>query len=170
MAEGILRRLLAEAGIAATVDSAGLYEGGAPATPNAVEVLGVAGIDIGAHRSRNLAEVDLAGADLTIGMERRHLQEAVLLDPSIRSRCFTLPELVRRAEEAPPRRTGQPLREWASALGTGRVAADLLGSADGVADPIGGSRRRYEETAALLLDLLQRLVDRAWPIAASGAA
>ena len=170
MAEGILRRLLADAGIPATVDSGGLYEGGSPATPTAVEVLRDAGIDISAHVSRNLAHVDLAGADLVIAMERRHLQEAVLLEPSIRPRSFTLPELVRRAESAAARRPDEPLRAWASALSAGRAATELLGSADGVDDPIGGSKGRYGATAELLSDLLRRFVLRAWPVAASGAA
>lgn len=170
MAEGILRRLLAEAGISATVDSAGLYPGGAPATPTAVEVLADAGIDISGHRSRNLAEVDLAGADLVIAMERRHLQEAVVLEPSTRARCFTLPELVRRAEAAGPRPAGTSLREWAASLSAGRTTAELLGSAEGVDDPIGGSRGRYEVTAELLFDLLQRSVLQAWPVTTSGAA
>jgi protein-tyrosine phosphatase len=170
MAEGILRRLLADAGIPASVDSAGLYEGGAPATATAVAVLGEDGIDISGHRSRHLGTVELGAADLVIGMERRHLQEAVLLDPTIRSRCFTLPELARRAEAGGPRRAGQPLREWAASLTADRLPSELLGTDDAVADPIGGSRARYQETAELLADLLQRVVHQAWPIAASGAA
>jgi protein-tyrosine-phosphatase len=171
MAEGILRRLLDEAGITATIGSAGLHEGGAPATPNAVEVLRDAGIDISSHRSRDLATLDdVALADLVIGMERRHVQEAVVLEPGVRSRSFTLPELARRATAAPPRAAGVPLRAWAESLSAGRTAADLLGTADAVADPIGSSKRRYQATAELLFDLLQSVVQRAWPAAESGAA
>jgi len=170
MAEGILRRLLAEEGIDATVDSGGLYEGGAPATATAVEVLRDAGIDIREHRSRNLADIDPAGADLVIAMERRHIHEAVVLEPSLSARTFTLPELVRRSEEASPRGDGVALRDWAAGLTTERTAADLLGTDDAVADPIGQNRARYEETAELLFDLLQRFVERAWPAAIRGAA
>jgi protein-tyrosine phosphatase len=171
MAEGILRRLLADAGIAATVDSAGLHESGSPATPHAVEVLGEAGIDIGAHRSRSLHSLgDLDRADLVIGMERRHVQEAIVLEPDVRGRSFTLPELARRAAAAPPRPAATPLREWAESLSAGRTVVDLLGTADGVDDPIGSSKRRYQETAALLHDLLQQVVDQAWPHAERGAA
>ena len=170
MAEGILRRLLLEAGIPATVESAGLLAGGVPATPHAVEVLHEAGIDISSHRSRNIADVDLDSADLLVGMERRHLQEAVLLEPEVRRRSFTLPELARRAEAAAPRGAGTSLREWAESLTADRITADLLGTADGIEDPIGSSRSRYDVTAELLRDLLQRVLVRAWPIAASGAA
>lgn len=171
MAEGILRRLLADAGIAATVDSAGLLEGGSPATPHAVEVLREAGVDISGHRSRRLHDLDdLAAADLVIAMERRHLQEAVVLEPGVRGRSFTLPELARRAAAAPPRAAATPLRDWAESLSAGREVADLLGTADAVDDPIGSSKRRYQETATLLRDLLQQVVDRAWPSTLRGVA
>lgn len=171
MAEGILRHLLADHGVAASVDSGGLLPGGAPATADAVSVTAERGIDIAGHRSRALAEVDLAGADLVVAMERRHLQEAILLEPSVRPRTFTLPELVRRAEEAAPRQPEETLREWAARLAAPRTTADLLGTDDGVADPIGRSRARYVETAELLDALLRRVVARAWPAgSAAGAA
>ena len=170
MAEGILRHQLAALGVRATVDSGGLLPGGAPATPHAVEVVADRGIDIAGHVSRTLADVDVAGADLIVTMERRHLQEAVVLDPSVRERAFTLPELVRRAEAAPTREPEQPLREWAAELAAGRTSADLLGTADAVEDPIGRSRGRYAETAEELDDLLRRFVGRAWPLAVAGAA
>jgi protein-tyrosine phosphatase len=155
LAEALLRSLLAERGVAASVGSAGLMAGGMPATATGVEVLLDRGIDPGQHRSRNLADpgVELATADLVIGMERRHVQEAVLL--------------VRRAEAAPPRPADVPLRDWAERLSAGRTNADLLGLGDdGVADPIGRPRADYEATADLLADLLARLVGRAFPIAA----
>lgn len=166
MAEGLLRHRLAERGIDATVDSAGLLPGGAPATPFALEALADRGIDLTAHRSRTLAEpeVDLAAADLVVTMERRHLQEAVLLVPEVRSRTFTLVDLVRRAEAAAPRRPDQDLRAWADHLASGRMHSELLGVGDdSVADPIGEPRASYEATAALLDDLVTRLLDRAWP-------
>ena len=171
MAEGILRRLLADAGITATVDSAGLLEGDAPATAHAVEVLAERGIDIAEHRSRQLGDLDdLDRADLVIGMERRHVQEYALLEPARRGRSFTLPELARRAAAAPPRPEGVALADWAESLSVGRTLADLLGTDDGVADPIGRSRARYAATADLLTELLRTVVDRAWPAAAEGAA
>ena len=163
MAEGILRHLLEGLGVAARVESGGLLPGGSPATPHAIEVVAERGIDIAGHVSRALADVDLAGADLIVTMERRHLQEAIVLAPSVRGRTFTLLELVRRAESAPPRQRGESLGDWASRLAAGRTAADLLGTGDAVADPIGRPRRRYVETAALLEDLLRRVVARAWP-------
>src|SRR5688500_1962394 len=98
MAEGLLRRLLADRGIEAEVRAAGLSEGGAPATAPAGVALARRGIDLSSHRSRNLADadVDLARADLVIGMERRHIHEAAIAGAD-QARCFTLPELARRA-------------------------------------------------------------------------
>lgn len=167
MAEGLFRHRLAERDIAASVDSAGLLPGGAPATPFALEVLTDRGIDLTAHRSRTLsdAEVDLAGADLVVTMERRHLQEAVLLAPGVRSRAFTLVDLVRRAEaDGGARRPDEDVRSWAARLATGRTTSELLGIGDdSVEDPIGQARARYDETADLLDELIGRLLDQAWP-------
>jgi protein-tyrosine phosphatase len=168
MAEGLLRARLAAHAIDATVDSAGLLPGGRPATPDAVAVLADRAIDLGSHRSRTLPEVDLGSADLILGMERRHVQEAIVLEPAVRSRAFTLVDAVRRAEDQPARDPAESVAAWAERIGTGRTTADLLGVGDDqVEDPIGKSRARYADTAALLEDLVNRLVARAFPVALS---
>lgn len=165
MAEGLLRHRLEALGVDAVVDSAGLYEGGMRATADGIAVLEARGIPTGGHVSRNLldAEVDLAAADLVIGMERKHLQEAVVALPDVLSRCFTLVDLVRRAEAAAPRAEGESVRAWAARLAAGRLRSELLGQGDAVDDPIGQGRDAYERTAALLDDLLGRLVARLFP-------
>jgi len=166
MAEALLRDLLERRGITATVESAGLLDGGVAATADAALVLARRGIDLGAHRSRSIHDdaVDVDGADLVLAMERRHLREAVVRAPGIRDRTFTLVDAARRAEAAPSRQPGESLRDWAERLGAGRSAADAQGSGDDeVADPIGQPRSRYEATASRLLDLLGSLVERAWP-------
>jgi hypothetical protein len=50
-------------------------------------------------------------ATLRIGLEREHVQEAVLLDGSAWPRTFTLKEIVRRGEEVGPRRPGGSIGE-----------------------------------------------------------
>jgi hypothetical protein len=71
---------------------------------------------------------------------------------------------VRRAEAADARRPGESVTDWAERLTVSRGPSDILGVGDdGVADPIGRSRGRYDDTADLLADLLARLVERAWP-------
>jgi protein-tyrosine phosphatase len=173
MAEGLLRDLLRTRGIDATVASAGLLPGGRPATADGIDVLAARGIDISTHVSRRLDDpaVGLADADLVVTMERRHLQEAVVLAPAVRSRAFTLVDLVRRAEAKDPRRPHESIADWAERLAAGRAHADILGVGDDkVDDPIGRSLDAYEDTADLLADLLQRLVARAWPSVVEGAA
>ena len=54
MAEVLLRRHLERAGVDATVSSAGLYEGGVPATDHGVAAMADRGLDLSAHRSRQL--------------------------------------------------------------------------------------------------------------------
>lgn len=173
MAEGLLRDLLARRGVVADVASAGLLPGGRPATADAVAALADRGVDISRHVSRRLDEdsVDLAGADLVLTMERRHLQAAIVLEPSIRPRALTLVDAVRRAERAEPRRAGESVAQWAERLSAGRGPSDILGVGDdGVDDPIGRSRDRYDDTAELLEELLARLAARAWPGAATEGA
>jgi protein-tyrosine phosphatase len=174
MAEGLLRRSLADRGIAADIASAGLYEGGAPATAQAQATLARRGIDLSAHRSRCLrgAEVDLAGADLVIGMERRHVQEAAALGAE-RSRCFTLPELARLAVASEQRRPDESLAAWATRLSSARPASGFGGrrtAADDIADPVGRGDDVYEATVTLLAALLTDVVDRAFPSTAAEVA
>jgi protein-tyrosine phosphatase len=164
MAEGMLRQRLGDLDIAAEVGSAGLYESGLPATYHSVTTMAARGIDLGAHRSRRLEAAVLAMSDLVLAMERRHVQEAVLLDPSVRERAFTLADLALRATTAEPRRTGETLRAWAGRLAAGRTTAELLGVGDdAVADPVGRSLGTYARTAAEIDDLLAAVVVAAWP-------
>jgi protein-tyrosine phosphatase len=168
MAEGLLRDLLRRRGIAASVDSAGLLDGGMPATGTATEVLAERGVDLSAHVSRSLADpvLDLQAADLVLTMERRHLREAVVTEPTIRHRTFTLVDAVHRAEAATPRRPDESLRTWAERLGAGRSVVEAQGSGDDeIPDPIGHPRSRYEDTADRLAGLLSRLLDQAFPAA-----
>jgi len=150
------------AGLAdAEVTSAGLLPGGAPATEHAQAVLADRGIDLSAHVSRTIAAHLVAGADLVVGMERRHVQEAVVLVPEAETWSFTLRDLVSRAETAEPRGEREPVRDWARRLSAGRPRSVLLGAGDdAIADPIGKPRRDYERTVAELDALLRRLVER----------
>ena len=152
MAEGILRARAAEAGIAVQVSSAGLMQGGAPATGDAVAVLSDLGIDISGHVSRRLDREMLTQADLVVTMTRDHLREAVLTEPSAFPRIFTLRELVRHLDQNP----GADL----AALNVGRSTSDYHGTVpeDDVKDPIGQSKRVYAATAADLDTLLTTLV------------
>jgi len=160
MAEVLLRHRLADLGIDATVASAGLLQSGQPASAHGVDILRDRGLDMTTHRSRTMTREMLRSADLIIAMAREHVREAVVLDPNLWPRTFTLKELVRRAELAGPRQVGEPIGDWLARVGHGRRVADLSGSSptDDVADPIGGPRSAYERMATELDDLLGRFV------------
>ncbi|MGH9010842.1 MAG: hypothetical protein ACRDYF_13490 [Acidimicrobiia bacterium] len=159
MAAALLGRRLDEAGVKAVVSSSGLLFDGKPATDHGVAVMADRGIDTSGHRSRKLRPETLAGADVLIGMARQHVREAVVLDPNVWGRVFTLKEIVRLGEERGGRAPGEPIEQWLARLHEGRRRGDLLGesAADDVADPIGGPRRSYQRTAEELDDLTARL-------------
>lgn len=167
MAEALLRHRLQEAGVAATVSSAGLHPGGRPATGHGVATMATRGLDLGGHQSRQLERRLVDGADLVIGMAREHVREVAVVAPGALHRAFTLKELVRAAEAIGPRRPHESLAEWLDRVGAGRRREDLLGVGHDddfdVADPVGGTRGDYERTADLLDDLLTRLVRMVWP-------
>jgi protein-tyrosine phosphatase len=164
MAEGLLRASLQAAGVEAEVRSAGIYPGGSPVTGHALAVLADRGIDLRAHVSRTLAADEVAAADLVIAMERRHVQEAVVLVPGAEAWTFTLRDVAARADAAPARGPDESVRAWAARLAAGRARGEILGEGDdGVADPIGQPRAEYERTAAELDDLLTRLAARLFP-------
>jgi len=125
MAAALLARQLAGAGVSAQVGSVGSHADGAfPATREAVAVMAKRGFDLSTHQSRRLEEIQVATADLVVGMTREHVREAIVLDPTAWSRSFTFKELVRRARRHP--RGDEPLDQWLAALASDRQPEDLL--------------------------------------------
>ena len=168
MAEVLLRHHLERAGVAATVSSAGLWEGGAPATDHGVATMAERGLDLSGHTSRRLTDEMLRQADLVIAMTRLHAREAAVLHPDTLRKTFTLKELARLAAVAGERRADEPFDVWIGRVGEHRTPSALLGVGHDdeldVADPVGGSRRDYEVTADLLDRLLTEVVDLAFPV------
>ena len=165
MAEALLRRGLADRGVAATVSSAGVATEDQPPTEEVIELMKSRKIDVTGHRSRLLDPAIVAGSDLIVGMAREHVREVSILDPSAFPRTFTITELVRLGEANGPRPPEQSLAAWLVALGAERTpAAHLtLTDADDIEDPIGRRFGVYKRVAAELDDLTQRLVDLGWP-------
>lgn len=151
---------VSSAGISATGE---LGDRGVPA--EVLEVMAPYGIDLRAHRSRVLTQALLEPADLIIGMGRRHVQEAVLLDPPSWPKSFMLKELVRRGTELGPRRADQGFRSWIDAVHGDRSRQGLVrrSPADEVEDPYGGSLGQYQATAAELAQLTAQLARLLWP-------
>jgi protein-tyrosine phosphatase len=165
MAEGLLRQRLETRGIPAHVHSAGFATHGDPASAYGIDVLhDDYRVDLRGHRSRRLKTRMVAGADLIVGMARRHVFEVAREQPEAFGRAFTLKELVRRADAAGPRAADQPLDAWLARLHEGRTTADLWGESpdDDVDDPIGQGIDLYRRTAAEIDALVERLVDAVW--------
>jgi len=160
LAEAVLGRLLRRRGIEALVHSAGLYEGGRPATEDARATAAAVGLDLSRHRSTEVTAELAGGADLVVVMARSHARELVVLVPGARGRIFALKELVRLAEAAGPRRPAQPLPAWLETLNAGRTRESLLRDDpdDDVADPVGLGMDAYQRTYHEIEDLLSRLV------------
>lgn len=107
-AEAILSQRLAERGRAVTVASAGTGAlVGHPADADTQAVALARGIDLSAHRARQLTPEITRWADVILVMEKHHLEYATRLDPSARGKIFLLghwdkaevPDPYRLAEE-----------------------------------------------------------------------
>ncbi len=160
MAESLLRHRLSGLGADIEVASAGLLRAGQVASAHGVDLLRARGLDMAGHRSRTMTREMLGSTDLVLAMAREHVREAVVLDPSLWPRTFTLKELVRRGEAAGRRRPDETLEAWLAGVGQGRRISELTGSSpiDDVDDPYGGPLSAYERLLVELDDLLDRLV------------
>ncbi len=160
MAEGLLLGLFAQSGVGASVGSAGLLPGGAPATPDAVATMAARRVDLRDHVSRTIDAEMAQSTPLIIGMTRQHVRESCASYGAPMDRTFTLKELVRRGEDAGPRGEGESVYAWLDRVAAGRRPADLMGDDpdDDIADPVGKPRSVYEDTADELEGLLRRFV------------
>lgn len=136
-----------------------------PVPGEVLELMAPLGIDLGAHRSRALTLPLLEEADLVIGMSRRHVQEAILLDPPSWPRSFLLKDLVRRGSAHGPRRPDQGFRSWIDEVHGDRTRESLAhrSKVDEVADPYGGTLDDYRSTVEELGHLTDQLARLLWP-------
>jgi protein-tyrosine-phosphatase len=164
MAAALFERRIEALDQPVTVSSAGIRRT-ASVVPEEVDmVMAPYGLDLSGHRPQLLTAELVVEADLIIGMERRHVHEAILLDPPCWPHCFTLKELVRRGEEVGPRRPDQGIRSWIDAVQGDRSRLSLAHRkrSEEVADPFGRSLDRFTGTAAELDDLTGRLAGLLW--------
>jgi protein-tyrosine phosphatase len=151
MAEALLARRLADEGVDATVRSAGTRAWRVGATDHSVTVMVERGLDISAHRNRQLAREDVDAADLVLAMTRKHVKMAVARRPDAAERTFLVGELVRLGTVLGPRRPAEPVRHWLGRVAALRPADEPLGRAvDEVPDPVGEPIDVYRETATRL--------------------
>jgi len=148
MAMGLLAHHLALRGMESRVHSAGTLGWGGPATDHAVETLAARGLDLSAHESRRVSSVDVADADLIIGMTRDHVSGVIIHDTTARERAFVMGEIVRLGTKAGPRRVNQSVREWCGEVAALRQKGRPVGTAaDEIADPVGEGLMVYAATA-----------------------
>ncbi len=160
MATGWARRMAQRRGLRIQVDSAGFLDGGVPVSPDAAKVMDAVGIDLGDYHSQQVTAALAESADAVATMTRQHLVQLIELAPGVWPRCFTLVDLVRRAE-ANPWPPDQDRVAWLRNLGAARPRVSIfsLGLDNDIADPMGGPLRGYECTRDTLRDLVGRLVD-----------
>ena len=157
-----LSKRLADAGVVASVRSAGVMRTRLPVDELSVLVGRARGVDITEHHPRRLTTAILAqeGADLVITMTRAHVREVVALDSSAWERTFTLKELARLVRTERLAEVGDA-GSWVARFGVGRTVQDLLGAdeRDDIGDPYGGSLVVHREIATEIDDLLAEVVD-----------
>ena len=149
----------------AEVRSAGFLAAGQQSPPEVAVALSRWGVTLPTHTSRKVSRSDLAHADLILCMERAQVREAVVLDPQIWPRTFTLKELVRRGSTAPPRGPAESPDAWLARIHSERDRSEMLGasSIDDLADPYGKKISAYKATLTELVDLSGRLLELIWP-------
>jgi protein-tyrosine phosphatase len=131
-----------------------------------VQVAAARGLDMTAHRGRQLTRDDVERADLVLGLAREHRSAALRLHPRSSRYAFSLLEFARLAEGAElgattsdepfdPGRARDAVAEIASRRGT--LVPPLHPSADDVPDPFRRGRAAYESAAAAIDPAIQRL-------------
>jgi protein-tyrosine phosphatase len=166
LAAAALRRQTDAVGVPVTVSSAGVAAmPGISATPPTVDAARRIGLDLSDHAARALDGDAVRDADLVIALERRHVQEIVLQDPSAFRRTFTLKELVRRGAAVGAREPGESVADWLAEVGRGRRPTDVLGAStdDDVVDPTGSHAFDHHSMADEVDDLTDALVALLFP-------
>ncbi|MGH2673796.1 MAG: low molecular weight phosphatase family protein [Actinomycetota bacterium] len=167
IAEGMVRSILqARFGAAApSVASAGTAGWvGSAADPSSVAAAAELGIDISAHRARQLRVDDVRSAELVLAMASEHRDAASRLFPGTEGRIFTLKELVLLLEDLPEAPSSGQLEDvlaaQVSAAHASRVGAirDRRRDED-VMDPLGMPPDSFRAVARDLDDWCRRLVD-----------
>ena len=155
MAEGFLRAALEErlGDAAPVVTSAGTagFEGSG-AMEESVRAARERGVDIGGHLARRLDAAMVADADLVLCMAADHREAIVGAWPEVRSKTFTIKELVRLLEGT--------FKEGSLEVRVAAAADARNGSSprgEDIRDPLGDEIDGYREVADELHDLSGRL-------------
>lgn len=163
MAAALMGRRARLSGAALWVASAGFQTSGESSPDETVQVMRGFGIDLTSHHSTQVTEAQIRAADLVLGMTRRHVWDAALLESGAITRAFVIGEVPRLNRLIGGRSPGEPFTEWVERLHDGRH--HTLGSvvdADEVPDPFRRRRRVHERVANLLERFILELADCAF--------
>lgn len=138
---------------------------GAPALAEAVALSLPHGIDLSAHRSCCLDDLDLREADLVAGFEPKHVARAVVDAGAPVAKTFLLGDLVEALEAgAPPEDGEDPLLRARRAVSSAHERRPRPGAGPPpIPDPYGGRPGEYEDAAARVRGLALRLADALFP-------
>lgn len=130
MAEALARRWLetnAPGCMNIQVESAGLAAyPGSLASPQAVEVMGLAGIDLGAHRARQFSADMAEKSDLILTMTAGHKRVLTEKFPAAAGKTYTLAEFAGREPLDIPDPIGRPVEVYEKCA---REIRELVGEA-----------------------------------------
>jgi protein-tyrosine phosphatase len=143
--EAVLARALTGSGI--EISSKGLA-GGSGETPGPLsEVLARRGLTLVSPSGQRLDLDEARGSDLLLFMERSLLREAVVAEPALWNKSFTLSEFARRGWTNPPEPERESFAQWLAVVHAGRRREDMFGDANGddVGDPgLSGTVEQFE--------------------------
>jgi protein-tyrosine-phosphatase len=125
------------------------------------------GLDLSQHRSEQISLEKLAGADLVLGMSRRHGREVVAALPELWPRAFTLKQFSRFVSgKTLPR--GTELASWIEAQAEiqARSREELLGQApqDDIADPLRAPLTVWRQVIDEIRSHVTRVLDDCEPL------
>lgn len=152
IAEAALKQ--ATEGLPVRVSSVGLLDlGCSPALPETLEVAADIGLDLTAHRSRWITDVDATQADVVLGLEWQHVAAAVVDYGAPADRSFTLlqlDELLQDATEPEVRDVELRARELVRIANERKRSLGRSALGTPVRDPFGGPMSGYVGMARLV--------------------
>lgn len=117
------------------VMSAGIYAyEGDPASHHALETMNDYGVDLSAHRAKQLKKEMIESANLILTMTEGHRRNVILLHPELKDKIFTINEYA--------------------------YQDDIQKSKNDIVDPYGKNKEEYTKCAKELEEALKRVLER----------
>ena len=151
MMASLLWQQFNNAGVEATVESAGFGPPNMPPTPETVDLLYRAGVDASRHSSRRATREVVGAADLVLAAERQHVVRLVAEEGGAFSRTFTLHEFCQRLDQLGTAQFTN-LDAALAALNDGRPRGGAYLQADvpEVFDPTGGPPEQWKTSYGVI--------------------